>query len=228
MSEKPILFNTAMVQEIMAGDKTCTRRLIKNKYSNTDIEWFENKYGRRLVYMQNDAPTDIIHENGSRTCHVKACEEIKAPYEIGDILYVRETWRVWDSDICTCYECHGCNHGKYIYKAGYGDDEELKWKPSIHMPKEAARIFLRVTAVKVERLQDITTEGCFKEGITFDYNSPNTEFDFFEELWDSTIKKEDIEAHGYKANPWVWVIDFEVVSKNPITGEWKKVFRRVD
>ncbi|MDU4954010.1 MAG: hypothetical protein E6X21_17000, partial [Clostridium sp.] len=90
--EKPILFNTDMVRAILEGRKTCTRRVIKNKYDNADITFFENKYGKRLVYMQNDTPKDIIHEDGSRTCHLKAYEEIKKPYEVGDILWVRETW----------------------------------------------------------------------------------------------------------------------------------------
>jgi hypothetical protein len=216
--EKPILFNTEMVKAIMEGRKTVTRRVIKNKYTNANIEWFENKYGKRLVYMQNDIPPDVIHEDGSRTCHIKMCEEIKKPYKVGDILYVREKW--WRGDIIGTNDEIEESDITLYYADGYIkenlDYEAIKWKPSIHMPKEAARIFLRVTNVKVEKLQTMNFKDAKKEGFDIFYE--------FTHLWDKTIKKEDLDQYGWQANPWVWVIEFEVVMKNSETGEYIKVF----
>lgn len=209
----------------MEGRKTVTRRIIKNKYSNANIEWFEDKYGKRLVYMQNDSPKDIIHDNGSRTCYLKSYKEILQPYKVGDILYVRETW---------------CKDGEsYFFKADTDMDEaiiymainDLKWKPSIHMPKEAARIFLKVTNVRVERLQDITEEGAIKEGIraytkdekVYNYALNEEQYPWivmprepitpFCKLWNSTIKKDQLNKYSWQANPWVWVIEFERIEK---------------
>ena len=137
----------------------------------------------------------------------------KAPYQRGDILYVRETW------------CKGLE--RYIYRADYSDTEkfyrdgkeiEMKWHPSLHMPKDAARIFLRVTNVRVERLQDITVEDALAEGMD-KYIRLNGELDensiitSFIGIWNSTIKKSDLDRYGWNANPWVWVIEFERCEK---------------
>lgn len=208
MSGKPILFNTAMVQAIIAGDKSCTRRVIKDVSGLNYIGCVEcstDKKDEGKVCFGVGSFEDITN--------LEIKEYIRPPYRIGDILYVRETWKKYQKRVGSGNNC--CVAGFYGYKADEDNPNnpsefyEGKWKPSIHMPKEAARIFLRVTSVRAERLQDITTEGCFKECITVDYNSPNTEFDFFRDLWDNTIKKEDIETHEYKANSWVWVIDFK-------------------
>lgn len=89
--------------------------------------------------------------------------------------------------------------------------EDVKWHPSIHMPKEAARIWLKVTDVRVERLQDMKTEAFYKEGVIrapFDDADDLAKSDFVE-LWDSTIKKQDLDRYGWGANPYVWVIEFE-------------------
>ena len=96
-----------------------------------------------------------------------------------------------------------------------------KWKPSIHMPKDAARIFLKVTNVRVERLKEITYEGCISEGITDDYKTYSEEYHdnlarraypvIFSDLWNSTINKQDLDEYGWEANPYVWVIEFERV-----------------
>lgn len=135
----------------------------------------------------------------------------KAPYQPGDILYVRETWS-W----CPCWDCGmdavqgGCEHeatrryngekrehGCYMYRASCEDNEYPPadtWHPSIHMPKEAARIWLKVTDVRVERLQEIALED-------------------WKILWDSTIKKSDLDSYGWDANPWLWVIEFDRCKK---------------
>ena len=116
------------------------------------------------------------------------------PYQPGDILWVRETWNGdW------------CDH--YIYKADGGSAKaagyvaEPKWRPSIYMPKEAARLFLRVKEVSVERLREISALSAMDEGVT-DWND-------FVRLWNTTIKSADLPLYGWEANPWVWVISFE-------------------
>ncbi|GAA0817723.1 hypothetical protein [Clostridium tertium] len=238
---KPILFNTEMVKAIMEGKKTVTRRIIKNKYSNANIEWFEDKYGKRLVYMQNDSPKDISHDNGSRTCYLKSYKEILQPYDVGDILYVRETWKKYTKRIGKGENCRIAEF--YGYKADEdkrGNPSEFyegNWKPSIHMPKEAARIFLKVTNVRVERLQDITEEGAIKEGIrvytkdekVYKYALNEKQYPWiimprepitpFCELWNSTIKKEQLNKYSWQANPWVWVIEFERIEKGNENNE---------
>ena len=110
-------------------------------------------------------------------------------------------------------------HTIYYYKA----DGELRpkgwrgtWHPSIHMPKEAARIWLKVTDVRVERLQEITSEQICREGVEVEYphvlNGEEKRY-AFSRLWDSTIKKSDLDRYGWNASPWVWVIEFERCEK---------------
>ena len=119
-----------------------------------------------------------------------------------------------------------CDEG-YILDKIYGKEIEMKWHPSLHMPKDAARIFLRVTNVRVERLQEITEDEAVKEGIyqsnCKECNAPfgcdacpdegYNEIDGFADLWNSTIKKSDLDRYGWDANPWVWVIEFERCDK---------------
>lgn len=208
--EKPILFNTEMVKAILEDRKTCTRRVIKKKYSNTDIDFHEDKYGKRLVEIQNDAPAPVKNPNGTTTYSLVACEEIKKPYKVGDILYVRETWKEFKKRIGQGEQCHlGSFYGYKADEDNHGNPSEFydgKWKPSIHMPKVAARIFLKVINVRAERLQDITEDQIKKEGIREEF--PPLAQDAFQELWDSTTKE-----YRWRLNPWVWVIEFERYQK---------------
>lgn len=193
--EKPMLFNTEMVKAIMEGRKTQTRRIIKKKYSNTDIghmgEGSEILYPDIIFEIQNDVPEPVINDDGSRRVHLKAYEEIKKPYEIGDVIYVRETWLE--------------HEGRYYFKADTPIDKglrkEFKWKPSIHMPKQAARIFLKVNDIRAERLQDISEVDALKEGFE---EAPEifTSKELFQAEWESIYKNWD-------ENPWIWVIEFE-------------------
>ena len=167
--------------------------------------------------------TAIKNPDGTTTHTLLACIEKEPPYRPGDILYVRETWCKTD--------CFGLQDG-YIYKAN--DNAILehtgftpKWHPSIHMPREAARIFLRVTDVRVERLQSITEEQARAEGaepfmMTADVDKPDNEKRWEEKLpalvsfpgiWDSAIKPKDRALYSWEANPYVWVIEFERCEK---------------
>lgn len=184
MAIKPILFNAEMVRAILDGRKTCTRRVVKLP---------KNMSGRPVG---KSGDIGFMYLGGIK----------RPPYQHGDILYVRETW------------CKGSwmnEKERYYYKA---DDNDFlcTWHPSIHMPKEAARIWLRVTGVRVERLQDIYGKGCVKEGIEEEpLKDVGDEFvkGMFHDLWDSTLKKSDIDRYGWDANPWVWVIEFERCEK---------------
>ena len=183
MSVKPILFNTEMIKALLDGRKTCTRRIVKF-LSGENPKWTGYVKDGLMLYNGKNEP----------------CIR-KAPYQPGDILYVRETFIQAASHI-------------FWYKA---DDKEFlskckNWKPSIHMPKEAARIWLKVTDVRVERLQNIDIDGIRNEGLSsMAVHAGDTEIALKEWaiLWNSTIKKSDIDRYGWDANPWVWVIEFE-------------------
>ena len=232
---KPILFNTEMVKALLDGRKTVTRRVIKpqpkpehpyplgwvtDSTDNKNIGcfgWGQDEYGGVIDYA-------------------------KPPCRTGDILYVRETYGTYST----------FNGHSYAYKGDYIDFENSekakklvkRWIPSIHMPREAARIFLRVTDVRVERLQEITEEQAVKEGVPADWpmdkvycpickgegligavhpvslgfmevECPHCEkgTSCFQNLWNSTIKPADLPLYGWDASPWVWVIEFERISK---------------
>lgn len=195
----PILFNMEMVRAILDGRKSCTRRIIKPQPQG----YFE----------VSEEPLYIYDTDGKQG-------KITPPYQPGDILYVRETWhkyikRVGKGESCRFAEFYG-----YRASVANSEDADEPWRPSIHMPKEAARIWLKVTDVRVERLQDITGLSVQKEGIEVDPNECASKFDFiselfllFQRLWDSTIKKSNLNHYGWDANPYVWVIEFERCEK---------------
>ena len=196
MRELPILFNTEMVRAILADRKTCTRRVIK--------------YDK--VYDALNSPARKGNPDIPDKQFIKCL--VNMPYEVGDILYVRETWHKYTKRVGNGESCHLAEF--YGYKASIANSEDANepWKPSIHMSKEAARIWLKVTDVRVERLQDITeiqaqAEGCNSGLLTGPCNARGQ----FENLWNRTIKKSDIDTYGWKANPWVWVIEFERCEK---------------
>ena len=216
--ERPMLFNTEMVKAILDGRKTQTRRLVKPHLPNRVIK--DVSFGAFPGAKRSDW---IINYEGEITNYFG---RVKPPCQAGYILWVRETWcKLWRLD-----ECEQIIEGteKYYYLAGewppfnhyvYPDGsygEEPKWKPSIHMPKEAARIWLKVTNVRVERLQDITTDQIIAEGVKteepFSLNGAEKRY-AFSQLWDSTIKKENINRYSWEGNPWVWVIEFERCGK---------------
>lgn len=197
---KPILFNTEMVRAILKERKTVTRQLIKPQPTKNMIH--------KLGFCVDGDKKDIGKFGfGSHECggHVRY---VKPPYLLGDVLYVRETWVDWSCAECEdeCVADNGsgyCDAPKYLYRATH-ETTDKGWKPSIHMPKKAARIFLKVKDVRVERLQDIDAIGCYPHVL----NGEEKLYAFFQ-LWNSTIKKEDIDTYGWDANPWVWVIELE-------------------
>lgn len=212
----PILFNTEMVRAILDGRKTVTRRVIKPQPEPEQIY--------KIGYCIAGDKRNIgkygfgTNEYGSRILFVKP------PCKYGDILYVREAFcpNYFDEGLAG-YRGDGLRGNRTAYKADYHRETigdvvpEPKWRPSIHMPKEAARIWLKVTDVRVERLQEINDKEAKKEGVPLEkeitYIGEGFQTNDFAELWDYTIKKSDFDRYGWDANPWVWVIDFERCEK---------------
>ena len=208
MAIKPILFNTEMVRAILDGRKTCTRRFCKDaiECSVPDMDFYNDDKRTYAVHNFADKKHTEQLSIAERTC----------PICPGDILYVRETWKK-------------APNGYYYYEDWQRNDiaDITKWKPSIHMPKEAARIWLKVMNVRVERLQEITDEQAKREGIQYDecptgftwkqetdmHNCYTTQIGAMQALWNSTIKKSDLDRYGWDASPWVWVIEFERCEK---------------
>lgn len=268
----PILFNTDMVRAILDGRKTVTRRVVKlPKHIKPQEDGLYTLFADGTCY-ENQSMEEIINY-------------LKAPYQPGDILYVRETWRVFNKEYffynqTIAFKYKDGTHSELIHIK----DKELfkrlvkqvrekrnRYHPSIHMPKEAARIWLKVTDVRVERLRDITEEQAIKEGISrlyddlsdaeyiewakrtgiypkakadwgyknylwhgnfgtcgtgnwksdnwdYQYSSYDNAIGSFSSLWNSTLKKSDLDRYGWKANPWVWVIEFERCEKPESEG----------
>ena len=196
---KPIIFNTETVKAILEGRKTQTRRPIKNIVPD---EWEavndcrNSEYGSDVsCYLLRKIPTE---ETGI----------IYPKYEMDNILYVRETWLkmiIPDEEGCI-----------YSYKADDPAWDYPIWRPSIHMPKEVARIFLKVTNLRIEKLQDITIKDAKSEGVIC--TCPESEenrcykgnIGHFKELWDSIFANTQKE---WNRNPWVEVYEFEMVER---------------
>jgi len=217
----PILFSTPMVQAILTGRKTMTRRIMKPQ-----IEECKHHLYAEAEWKSKPTQWSITDEFaycancGNGTSPKFDYKGIKCPYgKVGDVLWVRESY---------------ANAGShFVYKdAGwkYWLDEEdremkydpIKWKPSIHMPYSACRIWLKITEIKIERLHDITEEDAIAEGISLNpslseivggFTTDNIMHfykatDCFKSLWDLINGEE-----SWNLNPWVWVIEFEKIDK---------------
>ena len=185
MKETGLMFKAPLVRALLEGRKTQTRRIAK-PVRHPDLG---NVYSPGALVLEHE-PQHVIN---------RAC-----PYgQPGDRIYVRETFS---------------QHPEWGQLAFRADGEEFedadgwlwepKWQPSSQMPKELARIWLEITGVRVERLQDISTEDCISEGLNAtlrEYDAEVNLRDQFQELWEST-------GGDWDANPWVWVIDFKVLS----------------
>lgn len=230
---KPILFNTEMVKAILDGRKTVTRRIAD---INTDITCNDGTTNHSFVLdnFTGGTPTGFVCRKcgfGVAPPHsrVPCGTSLFRPRNWpGDILYVRETWCdptpdqsgypiLYKADMPMHWDAVDVEFGKEVTLKA----EDYKWRPSIHMPKEAARIFLRVTGVWVERLQDIDAAGIRAEGLgtmaafVGDIEIARAEF---RNLWDSTIKPASLPTCGWGANPWVWAYKFERIGKEEVAS----------
>jgi hypothetical protein len=224
---RPMLFSTPMVQALLNGTKTQTRRIIKSKHESGLFQVCKNLDGK-------------ITSIESLNWDEMNCEKDIYPIaNIGDVIWVRETY--FDTSNVPKAELFK-GVGKYIYKADNAFIGCNNWKPSLFMTKDACRIWLKVTNVRVERLQDISEEDAENEGLekdysTFfdtnrqysfpDYNTPRTEIkrgkkvkissglfkyavDSYKSLWQKINGKD-----SWDENPFVWVYDFKVIREAP-------------
>lgn len=259
MKERPILFSTAMVQAIMDGKKTQTRRTISASRSG-ECSIKKKLLDFNEIYPNGSFGVKVAQKDNNQDGVTKQLWRVAPPYEVGDLLWVRESWRPisWDGDrfgvqvefkdgATICGElfddpdkdidfemkCSDIMHGKNIeydtetesgYEGWTSDliRKHMPWRPSIHMPKAAARIWLKVTNVRVERLQDISEADIKSEGCTWpkvkDGGQPKDYSEHFQknmwlsiwiDLWESINGNA-----SWNANPWVWVVEFEVASKS--------------
>lgn len=249
--EIPILFSTAMVQAILEGRKSMTRRVVKypKKITNPVVGWsaFTDAADREFCVRG-------IHENGQY-----GESFFKQPYCKGDVLWVRENWRVhnWFPDdgemgigfmvgqhVQTCYDLPEEMYNRLweqscsdLAKAGYeiGTDEnysdydvkDLRQRPNIFLPKEGARIWLEVSKVRVERVTDISADDAVAEGIYREWDGShywylnylrdnvNDEAHMMKGLPKSSFQSLWMKINGadsWDDNPWVWVVEFKVLS----------------
>lgn len=211
--ERPILFSTPMVQAILDGRKTQTRRIVKPQ----PLQHFR-KDDSVLIYERTPGNWEVKDKHSNDG--FSRLDSFKCPYgTVGDVLWVRETWceAVIDED----------GTSEYFYKADFDDGSDieagLKYKPSIHMPKKACRIYLEITKIKIERLQNINESDADKEGVEFGRqtvvcmgfkNYLSNEFGLgastasFKTLWQSINGEQ-----SWESNPWVWVIEFKRINK---------------
>jgi hypothetical protein len=217
MKSKPILFSTPMVQAILEGRKTQTRRIVKPQ-PKQELEFFGWKLPEYIqVAFGKGVKTESLH---------------KFPFgQIDDVLWVRETF------------FKNPNTGVFVFKAATEmriiDTDFVKWKPSIFMPKEIARIWLKITDIRVERLNKISKEDAIAEGIDFEvfdqedntlvyenylrgknfYSFSEYQWNFGKEIHSAPVASycslwESTQGDGsWNNNPWVWVIEFERIEK---------------
>lgn len=238
MAIKQILFNTEMARAILDGRKSCTRRLIKTRRKDACGFYVTRRIDGSFAGIYEYDENESMFDN-----------PLEPPYQPGDILYVRETFAwcpCWDCGMdteqgaCTdhIYHSEKKEYGCYMYRASCEDNEYPSadtWHPSIHMKKDIARIWLKVTDVRVERLQEMKPVDVIKEGAYPDcwdclntYEESGSQCCYgteeqcsqcdgvmmeWEKLWNSTIKKTDLDRYSWDANPWVWVIEFERCKK---------------
>ena len=217
---KPIIFSTPMVKAILEGKKTQTRRMITNADILIDINYnYVDVYGLDRHGRQKD--NDMCSFPYTKEQLNKYMIDNFAPYQPGDVLWVREAFDYdgfWGTEP-VLGEIVFFPNGKYLYKAD-GVKSKTRWRPSIHMPREAARLFLRVKNVRVERVQDITEEDAKAEGvIPFPYDPEGDCWNdgkyktAFEYLW-NTLHGWNPNAWG--RNDWVWVIEFERIQESEV------------
>jgi len=220
MKERPVIFNGEMVRAVLEGRKTQTRRVIKPQPKVI-----------HALYPDASIETERIFRNGDQRIHCPCGQ-------IGDRLWVRETWQYadWTEDGMPwiAFKAGGSNRfidGNHIpedwcerlsdiwadlsvdfdRKGGRACDK--RWRPSIHMPRWASRILLEVTDIRVERVQEIKPEDAIREGYPFDVptaDSSQTYIDWFKNLWASINAKR---GFGWDANPYVWVVEFKILEE---------------
>ncbi|HDZ2339358.1 hypothetical protein AAHW85_06225 [Klebsiella pneumoniae] len=193
VSERGMIFNAEMVRALLDGRKTQTRRIIKDCTVGRDPISKFIKIGKKFIGCYPEDVPELIRE---------CC-----PYGVpGDRIWVRETWAEAGASApdLKLYRANYPEHVPSIYE-NVPPAEEIRWTPSIHMPRTASRILLEITDVRVERLRSMSQDDAHAEGVIA-ASGPMEAGLAFRELWDSIYGEE-----SWKANPWVWVIEFKRV-----------------
>ena len=204
--ERPILFSSDMVRAILDGRKTQTRRIVKPQPGNVD-GCYHRPDG---LYIWTHLPVGI-------GCGVGL--PFKCPYgQVGDRLYVRETFALSSRQECALPRTvvYKVDEGKLLFDVGGNwdiADYRIKWQSSRFMPKVLARIWLEITGIRVERVQEISEKEALKEGahalVRKAGYMPSAKYGF-EQLWDSLNAKR---GYSWESNPFVWCISFKKIEK---------------
>lgn len=206
---KSFLFKEALFNQILAGNKTQTRRIMKTGFTNSDLGFIDYSIGWNNALFE--------HSSGRFA-------EIKSPKRVGDICYLKEPYKLLDDEL--------------FYAFDFSDDKEdrglWKWKNKLFMPEKYARYFVKITNVRVQQVNDISDEDAIAEGIEQITDSILTDDTYYKiysknikkgvtnlpilsfySLWQSIHKKE---PNRMEDNPWLWVYEFELVTNegNPI------------
>ncbi|WP_261977364.1 ASCH domain-containing protein [Enterobacter roggenkampii] len=207
MKERGMIFNGEMVRAILDGRKTQTRRVMKPQPDPCPAprsgHWWPSNVFKTMLHVEEEMQNG---KGGWGGLVGDAC-----PFgAVGDRIWVRETWaeagagapdlKLYRAD----YPEHVPTHYENVPPA-----DEIRWTPSIHMPRWASRLTLEITGVRVERLRDLSEDDAKSEGITPPSGGvlPGWEYRInFRDLWMSIYG-----ADNWEANPWVWVIEFKVV-----------------
>lgn len=206
MKERPIIFNAEMVRAILDGRKTQTRRIMKVQPENSELGL------SRIIDSSVAKEVGMYFWCQADACGVKRrSKPFPCPFgAVGEHIWVRETWA----------EAGASAPELKLYRANYPEHvpshyenvppvDEIRWTPSIHMPRWASRITLEITSVRVERLNSISNESARAEGYPVDREADGGDSDpwlWFRDLWDGIYPEQ-----SFKHNPWVWVISFKCV-----------------
>lgn len=215
MKERPIIFSTQMVRAILRGAKTQTRHVIP--------------ITPRRGYSLNHSFGNLYHFCREKNGYGKYSKHLKRPYDPCDILWVRETYRpIFGQTGDLIGVDYKADDPEKWERLGDVVGTPVKWRPSIHMPRPMSRLVLKVTAIRAEPLRNISDTDAMREGIysSFLRGTPMPiamDWDGNEKVLVADVPKRDFEAlwrglypegnKSWGANPWVWVIDFDVVKR---------------
>lgn len=203
MKESGMIFNGEMVRAILDGRKTQTRRIMKPQPEPCPRggHWWPSNVFKTMLHVEDEMQNG---KGGWGGLVGNAC-----PFgDVGDRIWVRETWAEAGASApdLKLYRANYPEHVPSIYE-NVPPAEEIRWTPSIHMPRWASRILLEITNVRVERLKSISDGDAMREGCsTADMKSGDCVADVFARLWASIYGSD-----SWNANPWVWVIEFKRV-----------------
>lgn len=196
---KSTIFSTPVVQALLAGRKMQFRKVITDQVT---LSLFKTKFEMEKTQVLDPKIVDIVIDAFS-------------PYKKDSVLFVKETFKVVQGGSFAVFKAGGNNIDDDSEEAR----KETKWSPSVHLSKEYARFFLKITNIKVQRLKGLSRYDCMAEGIDYrdlGHSDPtsdgNEPFIYFQRLWDSSAKQ----AHRWKENPMVFVYDFEIVKKDEV------------